>query len=301
MMLKLRQRSGPLLIHLLMIAGSIVMMYPLVFSLAVSFMTEREYSQVSWFPLPSSLYLGNYALFFGAAADSMFTWIVNTLIRIVWYIVVPGITSILCGYVFSRLRFRGRNTVFMIFLSSLLLPGIVYQIPLFIMMARWPLAGGNDIWGQGGSGFVNEWPILLLPGLVNVFYIFLFRQSFYAIPADYEDAARLDGASTRQVLWHVYLPLLKAPIAVMAIFQSVAIWNDYVWPWISVGGNPDVWPAALGFQQVMARAFQVPGMQVADVPFLLTIATLASIPPVLIFLFLQRYFVQGLQGFGLKG
>jgi len=294
-------RAQRWLVHAVLIVGSLIMMYPLVFAGAVSLMTEVEYSRVTWLPIPNRLYLDNYLLFFQAAAADIWRWTFNTLIRIVWTIVVPGTISILCGYVFARLRFPGRQFAFMLLLGSLLLPGIVFQVALYVMLARWPLAGGNDWLGQGGSGFINEWPALLLPGLVNAYQIFFFRQSFYAIPSDYEDAARVDGANTLQVLWYVYLPMLAPAIAVMVIFSAVGLWNDYVWPWISVGGNPEIWPVALGFQQIMAQAVKVPGLGFANYPFLLTVATLASLPPVLLFLVLQRYFIQGIQGFGIKG
>ena len=289
-----------LLIHGVLLVGGVAMMYPLLFALAVSFMTEAEYSQVSWLPLPRHLYLGNYFQLF-AGAGNIWLWAFNTLFRIAWYIIVPGATSILGGYVFARLRFRGRNLVFIFLLSALLLPGIVFQVPSYVMLARWPLAGGNNLFGLGGSGFINEWPALLIPGLVNSYYIFFFRQSFYAIPIDYEEAARVDGATTFQILRLIYLPMLGPAIAVMVIFQSVALWNDYVWPWIAVGGNPNVWPVALGFQQIMASSYKVPGVGIANYPFLLTVAMVASMPPVILFLFLQRYFVEGVQGFGIKG
>jgi len=86
-----------------------------------------------------------------------------------------------------------------------------------VMMARMPLAGGNDIFGQGGSGFVNQWPALLITGLVNVYFIFMFRQTFATIPVDFEEAARVDGAGTLRCLWSVYLPMLKPVLTVLVI------------------------------------------------------------------------------------
>ena len=170
-------------------------------------------------------------------------------------------------------------------------------------MARFPLAGGNDILGQGGSGFINHWPALLLTGLVNAYYIFLMRQTFNSIPRDFEEAARLDGANTAQILWRVYLPMLMPSLTVLVIFQTVAIWNDYVWPLIAVGGNMNLWTAALGFQRIVlaGSTANVVSSGTLDYTWSFTVAVIATAPLIVMFLFLQRYFVEGAQGFSIKG
>ena len=290
-------------LHLLLIVGSAVMAYPLFFGLAASFSTVEAYTQSTWFPIPDSLYLENYTALY-RAQTRIPLWIMNTLLRIGWYVLIPGAAAVLCGYVFARLRFWGRDTVFMILLASMMVPGIVYFVPTYVMIARWPLAGGNDIWGQGGHGFINEWPALLIPGIINVFYIFLMRQTFYSIPKDFEEAARVDGANTLQVLARVYLPMLKPALTVMVIFQFVAIWNDYLWPLIVTGGNEDIWPVALGIQRIMLSGSSIKGARggfITDYPFAFALATIATFPTIAIFVFLQRYFVEGVQGFAIKG
>jgi multiple sugar transport system permease protein len=203
------------------------------------------------------------------------------------------------------LRFRGREAAFLYLLSSLMIPGIVFWIPTYVMMARFPGAGGNNWIGQGGHGFVNEWPALLIPGLVNVFYIFMLRQTYYSIPVDFEEAARVDGASTIQVLWNVYFPMLKPVLTVLVIFQFVAIWNDYQWPLITSSGNPEIWTLALGVQRMLFIGAQVkgypPGTILMDYPFAFALAMVATVPLIILFLRLQRYFVEGVQGFALRG
>ncbi len=141
-----------------------------------------------------------------------------------------------------------------------MLPGIVFQVPTFVMMARWPLAGGNDIMGQGGYGLINQWPALLITGLVNVFYIFMFRQTFSTIPNDFEEAARVDGAGTLRCLWSVYLPMLKPTFTVLIIFQFVAIWNDYIWPLFVSTGNRAIWTLSLGFQSLALNGNATKGL-----------------------------------------
>jgi multiple sugar transport system permease protein len=187
----------------------------------------------------------------------------------------------------------------------MMMPGVVYLIPTYIMLARFPLAGGNNLAGQGGHGFINEWPALLIPGLVNVYYIFLLRQTYLSIPRDFEEAARVDGAGTLRILWDVYVPMLKPAIAVMVIFQAVAIWNQYQWPLIVSSANRKIWTVALGAQQSLLSGASVkatdPQEGTMDYPFAFAIATLVSLPTILLFLLLQRYFVEGVQGFAIKG
>jgi len=295
-----------ILIYFILIVGSLIMAYPLAFGLSASFSTLEAYNEgisAYWFPLPNPVDMSNYAVLLSSQANVL-SWVLNTLWRAVWHILIPGLIAISCGYVFARLKFKGRDAMFIFLLSSLTIPGIVYYVPTYVMLARWPLAGGNNLFGQGGSGFANEWPALLIPGLVNAYYIFLMRQSFYSIPNELDEAARLDGANTWQILTRIHMPLLKAPITVMVIFQFVFIWNDYLWPLISVSGNESVWSVALGFERLMFSGGMVKaqnlGTAFIDYPFAFALATVALVPTLLLFLFLQRYFVEGVQGFGVK-
>lgn len=297
-------RWGIVITYAILIVGGLIMMYPLLFAFMASIGTQADYTRSTWIPVPTEVTFTNYERIF-RTATKLPLWIFNTLIRVGWYILIPAIVSILGGYVFARLRFRGRDTVFSLLLTSMMIPGIVYFVPSYVMLARWPLAGGNNILGQGGSGFVNQWPALLLTGLLNVYYIFLMRQTFYTIPKDFEEAARVDGASFLQILFRVYLPMISPALAVLVIFQTIALWNDYVWPLIVAAGNTNIWPVALGFQRLMLEGARVAGGSMGtaavDQSWAFTVAVIATLPLVLMFLVLQRYFVQGVQGFSLKG
>ncbi len=296
---KLRIKWSRLAFQLLLIVGSIFMAYPLVYGVMSSLSSLTVFTNSTWLPLPDTLYLENYSRVFASSGKEVGQWVINTLIRIAWYILVPGTIAVLAGFVFSRLNFKGRDTVFVFLLSSMMVPPIVFLIPTYIILARMPLAGGNNALGQGGHGFINEWPALLLPGLVNAFYIFFMRQSYQSIPADYEEAARVDGANTLQVIIRIYLPMLKPALTVLVIFQFVAIWNDYLWPLIAVSGNRSVYPIALGIQKIIQTYTQA--NSATSYPLAFTIGTLATVPTILLFLLLQRYFIEGVQGFGLKG
>jgi multiple sugar transport system permease protein len=292
---------GP--IYAILIITSLLMAFPLAYMFSGSIASIPDYIRRPAFPYPTVPDFGNYLLIFDPQRTDMLKWVLNTLARAAWYIVIPGTAAVLAGYVFAKLKFKGRDAAFLFLLSSMVLPGIVYEVPTFVMMARWPLAGGNDILGQGGTGFMNQWPALLIPGLVSVFYIFMMRQTFYTIPADFEEAARVDGAGTFRCLWSVYLPMLKPVLTVLVIFQFVGIWNDYRWPLFVSVSNPQIYVIALGFQFLSQAGNGLKNMPntITDYPFLFALATCSILPLILMFLFLQKYFVEGVQGFAIKG
>ena len=291
------------LLYLLLTSTSLAMAFPLIFMFLGSIGTTADYIRSPWLPIPFAPTLDNYMIILSPGKTDVWKWVANTLLRAAWYIIIPGTVSVLAGYVFAKLRFRGRDAAFTFLLASMMLPGIVFQVPTFVMMARFPLAGGNDILGQGGTGFINQWPALLIPGLVSVYYIFMMRQTFYSIPADFEEAARVDGAGTLRCLFSVYLPMLKPVLTVLVIFQFVGIWNDYIWPLFVSSGNPQIYVMALGFQFLQQSGNALKGLPntVTDYPFTFALAACSILPLVLLFMFLQKYFVEGVQGFAIKG
>ena len=306
---KRRTRLQPsrALLYAVLILSALIMALPLLFGAAASISTVEDYIKTPWFPIPYTPTLVNYQLILGGSTVGDITpvtlWVRNTLIRAAWYIIIPAIVAVMGGYALAKLRFKGRDAAFIYLLSSLVLPPIVYLVPTFVMMARWPLVGGNDLSGQGGQGFINQWPSLLITGLVNVFYIFMFRQTFSTIPIDFEEAARVDGAGTLRCLWDVYLPMLKPTLVVLVIFQFVGIWNDYIWPTFVVTGNKNLWVLAQGFQYLSSAGSRMKGYpaSITDYPFLFAMATFAILPLLIIYFFLQRFFVEGVQGFAIKG
>ena len=171
-----RKAIANVIVYVILIASSLVMAYPLIFGILGSLGTGEDYLRSPWLPIPNAPSLNAYVAVFNSGRVDMLLWIQNTLLRAGWYILIPGTLAVLVGYALSKLHFKGRETVFLYILSSMVLPGIVINIATFVMMARWPLAGGNDILGQGGRGLLNQWPALLMPGLVNAYFIFLFRQ-----------------------------------------------------------------------------------------------------------------------------
>jgi multiple sugar transport system permease protein len=208
--------------------GMVVTVFPFVVSLTTSFKPE-EYALA----LPPTLWsptwtLQNYVHTWKIAGFGKYA--LNTLI----YALVTGasatFTAALGGYTFSRLRFAGRDQLFLIVLATMMIPGTVTLIPLFYLMIHAPLVGGNNLLGQGGAGFYNTWAGLLLPGLFGPSAIFLLRQFFQTLPRELEDAARIDGSSEPGIFWRIMLPLAKPGLIIVFLFQFTDSWNAFEWP-----------------------------------------------------------------------
>ncbi len=270
--------------------SSFIMVYPVLFMALGAFTTPSRFEQTLFLPIPNTL---NSRLFQNVF-DQIRTSYLLTLSRVTFYVIVNLAVGLVAGYIFSKLRFPGRNKVFLLFLSGMLVPSILLILPDFILMARFPLGGGNNILGQGGHGFINDWPALFAFGWVSPFAIFLLKQSYDMLPTEYEEAAKMDGAGFFTVIFRVYGPLLKPPIVALVIITSIGIWNDYLWPLQAVITRPDLYPIAVVLKNVsVGGGYLNPGLLVS--------VLMDFWPPAVLYLFLQRYFVQGLLASGLKG
>ncbi|MGE5224222.1 MAG: carbohydrate ABC transporter permease [Omnitrophica WOR_2 bacterium] len=272
------------------------MIYPVLYMALGAFTTNNQFVEATVLPIPNTLNVELFKRAFGAGVWDSYVF---TLERCLFYIFVTLFVGLVGGYIFSKLRFPGKNKVFLLFLSGMVMPGILMILPSYIMMARWPLAGGNNIFGMGGHGFIENWPVLFIGGWVPPFAIFLFKQSFDMLPTEYEDAAKMDGAGMFTIIFRVYGPLLKPPIVALTIVTFLGIWNDYLWPAFTVSGHVQWWPIAYRIQSVILTDYSPVGT--TDYPSVMVRTFLATWPPALVYFLLQRYFVQGLVASGLKG
>ncbi len=197
------------------------------------------------------------------------------------------------GYAFSRLKWRGRDLTFMVVLATAMLPGLIALIPTFLIVKYTPLAGGNNILGQGGVGWLDSYPGLILPALGGGFSVFLVRQFFSTLPRELEDAARVDGCSEYRIYSQIIMPLSKPVLAVVSIFTFQASWNDFLWPLVIVQSDK-MRTIQLGLTLFRSQHNVEWGILMAG-------TTLATAPTVALFLLAQRYFVQGIALTGIKG
>jgi multiple sugar transport system permease protein len=205
----------------------------------------------------------------------------NTVLVTVLVVIGQVFTSILGGYAFSRLRFRGRDKLFLLYLGSIMIPFVVLLIPLYRLMIT--------------IGWGNTLTSLVIPFIFTAYGTFLMRQFFVSIPKELEEAAVIDGASRWTVLWKIFLPLSIPAVATLSTFSFLYAWNSFVWPLIIIdSGNTDGSVLALTLSVLGGRAADTPNLVLAGV-------VIAMIAPIAVFLLAQRYFVENVASSGLKG
>jgi multiple sugar transport system permease protein len=263
------------------------MLCPVLYVILGAFTTNDQFLHAGVLPIPNTLNLP-------AIAEAWF-WTRRayavTLLRVGFYLAVTLFVGVLGGYIFSKMRFPGRNQLFLLLLSGLVMPAILMIVPQYLLIAHFPFAGGNDWLGQGGHGWVAEWPVLFVYGWVPPFAIFYLKQVFDALPNEFEEAAKLDGAGFFTILFRVYGPLLRPALATLTVLTFLAVWNDYLWPSVTITGNLAWYPIS----------FQLTAVLASTTPAAFMIILMILWPPALVFLLLQRFFVQGLVASGLKG
>ena len=217
----------------------------------------------------------------------------NTAIVTVADVLAQILLGAMAGYVFARLNFPGKKVIFFTLLATMMVPFEVLVLPIFLLVRAFPLAGGNDLLGQGGTGLLNTYSGVIFPNLVSVFGIFLFRQFFVAFPREVEEAAIIDGCSLSRVFWTILLPNAKPVMGTMALFAFLWTWNDFLWPLLVIKVD------SLNTLQLGLSSFnQETGTRWAE---LMAGSVMVTIPVILLYLFLQRFLNQGIATTGLKG
>jgi multiple sugar transport system permease protein len=192
------------------------------------------------------------------------------------------VTSLLAGYVFAKYRFRGRDALFALLISTMFLPPIVTLIPLFRIV--------------GEVGFDASLAGVIVPNLANAFGIFLMRQFIKGVPDELIEAARLDGASELRIVFTIVAPNVIPAMAALTLFAFVYHWNSYLWPLTILQGNEDNAPIVVS----LARLLTYTG-SAQNTPLVMAGATLAVLPPLILFIFLQRFFVNTMSRTGMSG
>lgn len=238
--------------------------------------------ELRWDTYARALGAGNFGRY---ALNSLFLAVAGTVANVT--------LAALAGYAFARLQFPGRNILFVLVLATLMVPYQVTMIPLFVIMRHMPLFGGNDLFGQGGIGWINSYWGLIMPNAVGAFGIFMLRQFFQALPRDLEDAARIDGASEFRIFWQIMLPLATPAVATLAIFSFQAGWNAFLWP-LLITTTDDMRTIQVGLT-VFVQQYSTQWDQ------LMAATVLATVPIIAVFALGQRLLVRGVAFTGLKG
>jgi len=268
----------------------VITAFPLFIMLTLSFQTMGEIYSSRLIFIPESLQFDNYARAMGNG--NWGRYIFNSVYITAVTTIISLIINSMTGYVFARIRFKGSKPLFVMLLAGMMIPPQTTMIPLFLMVKRFPLAGGNNIFGDGGSGLINTYPGLIIPFIAGSFGVFLCRQYYRTFPPSLDEAAIIDGCSRFGIFRYIYLPLSKPVLASLAILKITGTWNEYTWPLIMT--NTD----AMKTVQIALTMFRdESGTQWNQ----LMAATVVSTSVIyLLFIFLQKYFTAGITESGFK-
>ena len=281
-----RYKIGRILLYFILTFGAIVAITPFVYMLLGSLLTRGEMLNRKIFPKDPITGLQNYVQAWNEANFNEYFWnsVQITTITIMGMLIV----CVLAAYAFSRIKFPGREAIFGIFLATMMIPETILLIPNFLIVNQL-----NKLMAPLGLPWLNNWPSLTIPFMASVFAIFLMRQFFAQIPEELWDAARIDGAGHVRFMVQVVLPLSKAVLFTVIIFQFIGSWNALVWPLV-VTSKPDWRPIAVGLYSFISEAGP-------ELQLMLAGAVITTAPVLLLYFFTQKQFTEGIATTGLKG
>lgn len=265
---KKTERAINIVVVALLIAGSLVMLLPFVWMLSTSLKHPSEIFSypIQW--IPKQLRFENYIEALTALPFPRFFF--NSFVVAVTVTVLDLLTSSLAGFAFARLRFKGRDVLFVLYLVTLMIPSQVTLIPSFILIRA--------------LGWYDSYPALIVPFISSAFSTFLLRQQMRNIPVDLDEAARLDGAGSLRVWWHVAMPLVAPALAALATLTFLAQWNSFLWP-LMVTNSLEMRTVPVGLQ-----TFQ--GRNNTQWHLLMAAAVIALLPVLVIYLVAQKWIVE---------
>jgi len=270
------KNKGKLLVHIILIIGSIWMIFPFFWMILTSFKTFSETTRIPPVIFPKSFSFTNYATVFLTLPFKQFY--INTIITSFTVTIGQIIVSTMAAYVFARLKFPGNKILFFIVLSVMMVPTQIFIIPQYMTMKYLHL--------------LDSLPALIIPGWFSAFSVFLLRQFFMTLPIELEEAARIEGCGTFKIFYSIMLPLAKPGIIAASIFSILWSWNDLMWPLI-VNNSMEKMTLAAGLASLQ-------GQHLTNYPVIMAGAFLAVLPMLIIFLIFQKQFVEGIALSGTK-
>jgi len=273
----IRQNAGRLSCYLVLALGAVLMLMPFAWMLSTSLKTKSALViyPPQWIPKP--IMWENYERAISSFPFFQYLW---NNVKISGLVVLGTlVTSSLAGYAFARMRFKGRDALFLVILAMMMIPSQVTMIPVFLLV--------RDL------GMIDSHSSLIIPTLVSPLNIFIMRQYFLTLPRDLDDAAYVDGSMPLRTFSTIFLPLAAPPLAAISVLTFVGVWNSFIWPLILISDKS---------KHMMSVGLLIFQNQYITEYHLMMAATLLSLLPVFtVYLFTQRYFVEGIAISGLKG
>lgn len=275
-----RRRLSAILTHLALTALALVFLFPLFYLASRSLMSPDEINTLPPKLLPDAPQWSNYAVAWSRAPFGLF--LLNSFIIVGLQVIGTVSSAALCGYGFARLKFPGRNVIFILVLATLMLPSTVTLIPLYIIFAQ--------------VGWLNTFLPLTVPAFFGggAFNIFLFRQFFLTLPVELDEAAIIDGANRWQIFTRIIMPLSVSPVVVVATLTFLAGWTDLFGPIIFLV-TPEKWTLAQGLNNIFQGFYGPPQVQ-----YVAALSLLLVVPPLALYAFVQRYLLEGIALTGVK-
>jgi multiple sugar transport system permease protein len=266
---------GRLALHTLLLLFGLFVVLPFLLMLLASLMPKQDILRQTF--VVTHLSLNNYVETFRAVPFGRYY--LNSIIVSTATTVLQILVASLAAFAFARLRFRGRDGLFLVYLATLMIPFQVTMIPNFILVRF--------------LGWFNTYQALILPSAFSVFSTFLLRQYFLGLPLDFDEAARMDGATSWRIWWQIVLPLSGPVLATLAIFNFQAVWNEFLWPLV-VTQTPQMRTIPIGLS-----SFQ--GQYSTEWHLLMAGSVVALLPVLLLYIIGQNWFVRGITLSGIGG
>ncbi len=268
-------------IYAFIFLGALTMLAPFLWMIATSLKMPGEvfsYQKPWWYDwVPTSFVWQNYVKAWRIVPFARFY--LNSIIVVVLTTLGQVTTSAFAAYAFARLRFPGRDKIFFAYLATMMIPGAVTMIPVFILLQE--------------LGWIDSYKAVILPGIFTAYGTFMLRQFFLTLPKDLEDAAKIDGCSYFGIFWRILLPLSKPALATLTTFTFMGSWMNFMWPLIVLNSHEKfTLPVGLAYFQSLHNT---------DWTLLMAGSLMMILPILLLFIFNQRYFVEGIKLSGIKG
>lgn len=274
-----KEKGVNVVVTILLVLGGIVMVFPLIYMVATSFMTKNQILSGQFSIIPDPVLLGKFGEVLGKG--EFISGIINTIIVEVPVLLIGGFTSSLAAFAFAKLKFRGKNALFLALLATIMIPFAVVMIPQFVLFTK--------------LKWTNSLLPLIIPGCFgNVSMIFFLRQNLYGIPGDLMEAAKLDGCSYFGCYWRIFLPLMKGALGTQLMLWFMGIWNDYLAPTIFLR-DEKLWTL-----QVVIRSFNSYYAIQSDYALIMAASVIAMLPTLVLFFAFQRVIVESVAISGIK-
>ncbi len=264
--------------YVLLTLFSLFFLLPLVWMIVTAIKPFAEWVQPNWIPKDPTFQ--NFSDIFQDPSLPVRRWFVNSLGIAAAFTIATLIIDAMAAYAYARMEFRGRNLLFGLLLATLVMPGIMFLVPNFILIAQ--------------LNWIGTYQGVIAPGLAGVFGVFFLRQFFQGIPRELEEAALIDGANIWTTFTRVVLPLASGALATLGVITFMTSWNDFLWPLLILGNEREMLTLPVGLATLQ-------GQYNFDYGKLMAGATVTTIPVLILYLFLQRYIVQSVAMTGLKG